>query len=360
MLNRAFIASLASMLLVFTVSFGARDEQVNLRIGVGQVFAQTIGDIVAPGSTLQKVTGNEKFTSVEAACWDDGYLLFADNIEGEPAQSRTFLMSPDGKISVIREGNGITTAIQPSGKGTYFCAEFEGRRIIEMDRSGKVLRVVADKCNGTPFVGPTSLILDKKGGIYFSDSRHLPDDIENVLNRPVVYYMNAGGSIVHASENIFFPNGLALSPDGATVYVTNPYGEEMLQFVYALEVNPDGTLKNARKFCQVELTLDMVAMIQFTRDFRGPCSPARHFFATSGVEGCVVDTSGNLYVATNLGIGIQVFDPSGKKIGNIPTDARVTGCTFGGTDMRTLYVTAVDGIYAVTTKIPGLRLAMGN
>jgi sugar lactone lactonase YvrE len=134
----------------------------------------------------------------------------------------------------------------------------------------------------------------------------------------------------------------------------------MLQFVYALTILPDGKTSGARKFCQLELPLDMQAMVQFTRDFRGPCSPPRHFFATSGAEGCAVDSSGNIYVATSIGVGIQVFDSSGKRIENIPVTGRVTGCAFGGADMRTLYVSTEDGIHAIGTRIPGLKLAIRN
>lgn len=319
--------------------------------------AQSLDAIVAPGDKLQKITGNAVFTSVEALCWDAGYLLFADNDTDTPAKSRTLIMAPDGNVSVIRENNGVTTGIQKSGKGTYFCTEYEGRRIIEMDRTGKVLRVVADKCNGVPFAGPSDLVVDKKGGIYFTDARHLESDPEGVVNKSVVFYISPAGTVAHASENIFFPNGIALSPDGSTAYITNPFGEEMLQHVYSMTVQPNGTLKEPRRFAQVQLTLDMQAMIQFTKDFRGPCTPPKHFFATSGAEGCTVDASGNLYVATTLGFGIQVFDPAGKHTGNIVLGARALACTFGGNDLRTLYVGAAEGIYSVQTKIPGLKIA---
>jgi gluconolactonase len=75
----------------------------------------------------------------------------------------------------------------------------------------------------------------------------------------------------------------------------------------------------------------------------------------SGADGVAVDSAGNVYVATTQGLGVQVFDKSGKHLGNIPCPAPTNNCAFGGPDMKTLYVSAKDGIYWITAKNAGFR-----
>ncbi|MFC1512182.1 SMP-30/gluconolactonase/LRE family protein [Candidatus Latescibacterota bacterium] len=360
MQNRKLFVVLVTGCLVFSLSSGRVAQNTIFLFGIQQVCAQGLDGIIAPGAELSRITGTPTVFSADAPCWDDGYLFFTDNNFASPEKSRTLRIAPDGAVTVIREDNGVVTGIKPSGRGTYYVSEFNSRLIIEMDRDGTILRTIADNFNGTPFVGPTGLTVDAVGGIYFTDTFMFSDDDDNPRNKPTVYYIKPDGTVIRGSENLFFPNDIALSPDGSRVYVTNPYGEELLQYVYAIDITPDGTLTNVSKFCELELTRMMIASIQFTRDFRGPCFPPHHFFATSGSNGLAVDTAGNLYVATNQGLGIQVFDPSGKHLGDITTASPINHCAFGGPGMQTLYVAADDGIYTIQTKIPGVRVALGN
>ena len=89
--------------------------------------------------------------------------------------------------------------------------------------------------------------------------------------------------------------------------------------------------RSGRNFAEIELT------------------PANEEKGMSGADGVAVDSAGNIYVATTQGLGVQVFDQNGGHIGNIPCDAPVNNCSFGGADLKTLYVSAKDGIYAIST-----------
>jgi gluconolactonase len=70
-----------------------------------------------------------------------------------------------------------------------------------------------------------------------------------------------------------------------------------------------------------------------------------------GGDGCTIDTKGNLYITSNT--GIQVFDPDGKYLGGIPIPEKPANVTFGGKDMKTLYVTARTSLYAVPMEAAG-------
>jgi gluconolactonase len=73
----------------------------------------------------------------------------------------------------------------------------------------------------------------------------------------------------------------------------------------------------------------------------------------TGGDGLCVDTNGNLYITSWL--GVQIFDPSGKHLGTIPIPEYCANCDFGGPDMKTLYVTASKSLYAIKMDATGLQ-----
>lgn len=115
------------------------------------------------------------------------------------------------------------------------------------------------------------------------------------------------------------PNGVALSPDGTTLYVSLTASETIVKYPVAA----DGTLGAEGAFAA----------------------------ASPDPDGLGVDEAGNVYVAT--GAGVAVFAPSGTSWGVVATPKAATGVAFGGADRKTLYVTTNGAVYAVT----GLAIA---
>ena len=105
-----------------------------------------------------------------------------------------------------------------------------------------------------------------------------------------------------------FTNGLVLSPDGKTLYVTNR------TTILAFDVAADGAVSNRRDFATLA------------------GEPQGSF----GGDGLTVDADGRLYVTA--GSGVVVFDRTGKQLGIIPTPRRSITATFGGPDRKTLYI----------------------
>jgi len=104
-----------------------------------------------------------------------------------------------------------------------------------------------------------------------------------------------------------FTNGLVLSPDGRTLYVTNRIT------ILAFDVAADGSVSNRRDFATLV------------------GEPQSSF----GGDGLAVDGDGRLYVTG--GPGIYVFDKAGKQLGIIPVPRRAITVTFAGPDRKTLY-----------------------
>jgi gluconolactonase len=73
----------------------------------------------------------------------------------------------------------------------------------------------------------------------------------------------------------------------------------------------------------------------------------------AGGDGGTVDSKGNVHVTSNL--GLQVFDPAGKPLGTIAFPEQPSNVTFGGKDLKTLYVTARTSVYTCPMEVTGHR-----
>jgi gluconolactonase len=177
-------------------------------------------------------------------------------------------------------------------------------------------------------------VLDSRGGFYFTDSQFIGKQ-EKMQDKPAVYYVKTDGTVVRVVDDVAFPNGIALSPDGKVLYLANTQGKYLL----AYDVRPDGTLANSRNFAELELSKENIAKKS----------------EMSGADGVATDSKGNVYVATTQGLGVKVFDRTGKHLGDISCPAPTNNCAFGGPDMKTLYISAKDGIYRIKTKNAGFR-----
>jgi len=299
-----------------------------------EIFAQTSGldSVIKAGAKLEKATGDMKFDTAGSPCYVNGILFLTNNNFDELMKSRVFKMTAPGKIEMIRENNGMTATLKLNKAGNLFACEMMGHRVVELDTAGKVLRVVVSEFNSKRIDGPNDMVIDRKGGFYFTDSQFIGKE-QKMQDTPAVYYVTPDGAIKRVVSNVVFPNGIALSPDRKTLYLANTQGK----YILAYDVEADGSLTNGRNFAELELSKENIAKKS----------------EMSGTDGIAVDSAGNVFAATTQGIGVQVFDKSGKHLGNIPCPVAVNNCAFGGKNLKTLYVSAKDGIYKIELKNKG-------
>ena len=217
---------------------------------------------------------------------NDGTLLLAQN-----DSSAVLKLDKNGKTSVAYADTHTGGALSMSKKGDLFIVERGLNARIEQLAPKR--RILADKYNGDPIdcIGGVinDLTADSKGGVYFTMGG--------------VFYASASG--VDHQIRRHQPNGIILSADEKTLYVTN--GPTLAAF----DVQADGSLTNQREFTKWE---------------------------GGGGDGSTIDSQGRLYVTT--GAGIQVIGADGKVLGLIPTPRGVITCAFGGKDKKTMYILA--------------------
>ncbi len=254
MYNRRTFCVLFSAFIILAVSCEKQGEQSDVKETMNaEKPARGIDTIVSPDALMEKVTGDIEFDTAATPVYADGELYFTNTTFDSPEKCRTMKIDASGKFHILRENNGLTSAIQQSGKGTFYCCEMLGHRVIEMDRDGKVLRVVAGEYSGRRIDGPNDLTVDSKGGIYFTDSQYIAGR-EKMQDTPAVYYVKPDGLIIRVIDDIDFPNGIELSPDEKNLYVANSLGKTKGRYVRAYDVLADGSVANGRDFAEVRLT----------------------------------------------------------------------------------------------------------
>lgn len=275
-----------------------------------------ISGVISAGAKVELVKGG--FQGVEGpVATPDGGLYFSDI----PA-NRTYRLDKEGNISVWRENTKGTNGLFLSKDGRLLGAESAGPRIVAVTPDGRVTPL-ATGSGGKPLRSPNDLISDRKGGIYFTDPA--PRPAPNVAPKEPgnVHYIRPNGDVVLLDDQIQRPNGLTLSLDEKTLYVDDTEGE----YVYAFDVQPDGSVKNKRPFVKL-------------RDPEQGSLGLR-----SRADGMALDSNGRLYVAT--GSGIQVIDARGQYLGTIRVPAVVRNVAFGGPRRQMLYMTALESLYRV-------------
>jgi gluconolactonase len=289
-----------------------------LGTAVSQLAAADPIPDLGPTGPVTKVQGDFAFTEGPAVD-RQGNLFFTDI-----PNNRIHRLDREGKLTVFREPSGHANGLMFLGTGELVACEMDGR-VVAIQPDGSSVREIATTHAGQRFNAPNDLVIDREGGIYFTDPHYrAPDPLPQ--GTTAVYYVPAGGEPQRLLDDLKAPNGVILSPDEKTLYVIPSQQEEMM----AYPVEAPGQLGPGRVFCRLK-------------------QPEGQ--SGGGGDGLTVDTQGNLYITS--GLGLQVFNPQGEFLGLITLPEGPANVTFGGPDGRTLYVTARTSLYSIPMSAQG-------
>jgi len=295
--------------------------------------------VPSPSSVLE---AGAELSSALAIVFTEGPAADAEGnvYYSEITSNRIIKYTPDGQWSEFRRpsrrANGLAFDAQGRLLACEGAAEGGGRQVTRTDISSGEVEVLADSYEGKKLNSPNDLVVSREGRIYFTDPRYGAQDGRE-LDTEDVYMIDTDGSLtrVLTKPDVNKPNGIGISPDGKTLYVADTVAEPQEARVMAFDLGDDGKPSNGRKHYS--------------------------FGSGRGIDGMAIDTAGNIYGAAgnndnppeNLA-GVYVISPQGELVGRIPVpEDSVTNCTFGGKDLRTLYVTAGKHLYQIRTKNPG-------
>ena len=259
-----------------------------------------------------------------------------------------WLHPPGGESRVYREKIG-SNGLLFDRQGRLLACQPSKRRVIRFETDGKIT-VLTDTFRGQPYNQPNDLTLDAKNRIYFTDPKYGPRndlDQRDASGRAVegVYRIDLDGTVTRIiTHEVDRPNGIVVSADDQYLFVADNNNNTVggSRRLYRFRLNGDGSVKAKSR----KLLFDW-------KDGRGP-------------DGMVLDQSGRLFVAGGRNRaseyetvgkykgGVYVFTPSGRLIDfvEVPAD-EVTNCTFGGSDLKTLFVTAGGRLYRIRVTVPG-------
>jgi len=278
---------------------------------------------------------------VEGPVWDrrGGFMLFSD----VPANSIFRWKEADG-LSLFLKPSGYSgsrpfAGREPGSNGLTFDSEGRlvfcqhgDRRVVRRERDGR-LTVLADRYEGKRLNSPNDLVYDSKGNLYFTDP---PFGLPNAFEDPGkelpwqgVYRLSKDGRLELLIRDVRAPNGVAFSPDEATLYISNADLSRAVWLAYGLEA--DGGLGPGR------VIFDATSWGK--KDLGVP-------------DGMKVDRGGNLFAAGPG--GIHVLTPRGEHLGSFETGVPTGNCAWGG-DGSDLYIAANTALRRVrlTTKGAG-------
>lgn len=271
-------------------------------------------EIVQPGAQLEKLA--------------DGFL-FTEGPSSDAKGNVYFTDQPNDRIMVWSVGEELSTFMQPCGRSNGLSFDKDGYLWACADEKNELWQIAPDKkVSVIPskyldklLNGPNDLWINYNGGVYFTDPYYkrswwnhtsMPQDIQ------AVYYLSPDHkTIVRVANDLIQPNGIVGTPDGKTLFVADIGGKKTWKYT----INKDGSLANKTLFCEM------------------------------GSDGMTIDSKGNIYLT---GKGVTIFDKTGKQIENIAVpESWTANVCFGGSDMKSLFITASKGLYRIRMKVKG-------
>jgi gluconolactonase len=269
----------------------------------------------------------------------DGIVYFTDI----PA-SRIHTWDPRAKkLSVFRENSNKANGLLFDPQGRLLVCEGSTGRLTRIDRQTGEVEILADAHDGNPLEPINDLARDARGRIYFTSrpSGEVPERRGVYVN--AVYRVDPDGTVdqLLRPPAIDMPNGIVLSPDESKLYLVEAHSETgRARHIKSFKIEADGTLSDSR------ILID--------------------FYPGRSGDGMCIDAEGNLYIAAGLHAlrgtsetlatrpGIHVVSPEGALLDYLETpEDTVTNCTFGGEDLRTLYMTAGSLLLSARSSVPG-------
>ncbi len=274
----------------------------------------------------------------------DGSLVFA-----EPDGLRIHRLDPEtNEVSVLvaesNESHGITQ--HPDGH-LISAQAWDGSTRIGVIYPPNRVETLADTYDGMPFSRPNDLIVARNGGVYFTDpgltAGQTQELIERYNGRPLgprlpaaVYYIPPGGDAIRIEDQMIRPNGIQLSRDERTLYISDSNGDHIIAF----DILENGLVDNRRELGT------LVGRSNRRNGLGGIPTYA---------DGMAVDAEDRIYVGT--GAGIEVLSKTGAHLGVIPVRCRPRDCqnvAFGGPGKQTLYIAGAGSLYRVQMVARGL------
>ncbi|MFM7085445.1 MAG: SMP-30/gluconolactonase/LRE family protein [Cyanobium sp.] len=240
-----------------------------------------------------------------------------------------YAITPAGQLTPLRRQAGYPNGHALLADGSFIVAQHD-RTLGRVNADGTGYQVLASTFQGKKLNSPNDVVVAANGDVYFSDPIFGIDGYGPAKAKPELPFRGVfrwrNGNLTLISDQIQVPNGVGLSPNGSTLYVS----ETTTNTIYTINLN----------------------------DFQGRPLPAKPLFkfeqiaaghpAAQASDGLRVDGKGRIW-ATGPG-GIGVYTVEGKRVCEIPFHDHVANLAPGGKDNRQILVTSADKVYLINLR----------
>lgn len=284
-----------------------------------------------PHARLERLGGGMRWAEGPVWFGDGRYLLLTDLPEDRILRWDEAM----GTLSTFRQPAGKANGMTRDRRGRLIACEHGGRRVTRTEYDGRIT-VLADRHDGHRLNSPNDVVVAADDAVWFTDPPFgLASDYMGRRGAAAlsanVYRLDAGGQLTCVAEDLEGPNGLAFSPDGATLYLVESRAQPAR--IVAYDVEADATLSNRR------LLVDA-----------GVGRP----------DGLRIDADGNLWCGWGGGEGldgVRIFAPDGTAIGHVDLPERCANLCFGGARGNRLFMAATGSLYALYVNTRGAQWA---
>jgi len=277
------------------------------------------GELTATRVAAAKVDDDQD-RLYEGAVWKDGALYLSDFVHSGRFPSRIRRFTPPDRWETV-VGDSGSNGLALDTEGHLIAATHDRKQVARVDLEDGSRTALVSSFDGAPFNSPNDLVMAADGTLYFTDPDYQRKAAPGGQPLTRVYRHHEGKTTV-VDDTLRNPNGIALSPDGGTLYVAGGTDEGDVLRAYTL------------------------------RD--GVPGPGRDLARINGGDGLAVDCLGNVYVTEHGERRVRVFSPAGKVLATIGVDANITNAAFGGQDRRTLFLTGAASLWSIDLDVAGL------
>ena len=221
-----------------------------------------------------------------------------------PKQDKWNVIATDKRFSASFHNHGIT----------YFADHGEGA-IRSLDQNNKWSLIYQEDLKKDKRRRPNDLVVDRSGGVFYT------------LTGPgEVVYISPDGKATTVAKEVVTPNGIILSPDEKTLYVSEYVPKNIVSYT----VGEGGSLSEKSLFAKMDDGMPEL----------------------KGADGMCVDRAGNVYCAGPK--DIWIWNAEGNLLDKIACPERAVNCAFGGPNLQELYLAGFGGVHMQKMKIAGV------
>ena len=274
-------------------------------------------------TTLKLLVENLYFS--EGPRWHNNKFWFSDFY-----QHAVFSFDSDGKLEKI-----VDIPNQPSGlgwlpNGDMLIVSMNDQKLMRF--SNGVLSLHSDLSHLTQYTC-NDMVVDKEGHAYignFGTTKH------NIDVKPTcLIHVSPEGTASIVADNLEFPNGTVITPDGKKLIVGETYAGRLTSY----DINPDKTLSNRKIWAQMMPT--WIFYITKLRRFLKQV-PKESSFPVRVPDGICLDENMGIWVASPTTYEVFRIEEGGNVTDIISTPQRAYACMLGGPEGKTLHISTAN------------------